>query len=522
MAEMDTSKRLLIAFVAVLVFLFLYELLLLRMTPPAPIQAPGEDTTQTAPVPPPPPVAPPALETAGGRVIPEPQPVEIRTPLFVAKFTRQGGFLYSFRLLKYRDYRGEPVELVPPGQGFFGLTFPGSDTLRFEANLEGGTLESTDSLVLELRASTPQGPIVKRFLFRGSHYLVDFSLQIPVGEERETFLTFPEGLNLTEKNQKEDRSYAALLLYERKLKKFPLDKIKESLGETADDALWVGLRTKYFLLALFPQPPGFKRLEATRHNNHLQVGISFVGPELSSRIYLGPIDYFILKDLGYGLTDVVDFGFSLFAPFAKGILYLMRFFHTFIPNYGLVIILLSFLMKLVFWPLSRKSLQAMRKMQELKPEMEKIQKLYKDDPQRMQREMMELYRKHKVNPFSGCLPLLLQLPVFWALYQILRTSIELRGAPFLLWIQDLSTKDPYYVLPILMGAASFLQAYTQPQADKQSRMLAYFMPIFLTVLFLNFPAGIVLYWLTYNVFTLLEQLFLKRGIRKKEESDAVH
>lgn len=520
---METSKRLLIAFTAVLVFLFLYELFLYRSMPPTPPAA--EDTTQAvAPQPPTPSTPPPSpsLEAMGGPVAPEPAPIEIRSPLYVARFTRRGGLLYTYQLLQYKDFSGQPVELVPPGYGFFGLSLPGSDTLRFQANLESVELGLRDSVTLELWAQTPQGEIRKRFLFRGGQYLVKFSLELPAGEEDENLLIFPEGLSLTEKNRKEDRRYAALLTYERRLKKFPLDKIKASLGETADDALWVGLRTKYFLLAFLPDPPGFKRVEALRQNDHLRIGFSFRGPRFSGTLYFGPIDYFILRDLGHGLSDVVDFGFSLFAPFAKGILYLMRLFHHFIPNYGVVIILLSLLMKLVFWPLSRKSLQSMRKMQELRPEMEKIQKLYKDDPQRMQREMMELYRKHKVNPFSGCLPLLLQLPVFWALYQILRTSIELRGAPFLLWIQDLSTKDPYYVLPILMGVASFLQAYTQPQADKQSRMLAYFMPVFLTVLFLNFPAGIVLYWLSYNVLTLLEQLLLKRGIGKKEESDAIH
>ena len=153
----------------------------------------------------------------------------------------------------------------------------------------------------------------------------------------------------------------------------------------------------------------------------------------------------------------------------------------------------------------------MKRMQELKPKIDALQKIYKNDPQKLQKEMMELYKKYKVNPFSGCLTLLVQLPIFWALYQILRTTIDLRGAPFIFWIKDLSAKDPYYILPILMGLTSILLSRVQGTAkDPQSKMFAYFMPIFLTLIFLSFPSGIVLYWLTFNVLGVLEMLLIKR------------
>lgn len=202
-------------------------------------------------------------------------------------------------------------------------------------------------------------------------------------------------------------------------------------------------------------------------------------------------------------------------PFTLGILYIFRLFSNFIKNYGLIIIIFSLLMKMVFMPLSLKSLKSMQKLSSLQGRLKAIQKAYKDDPKRLQEETFKLYREMGVNPFSGCLPLLLQLPIFWGLYQVLRYDIMFRKAPFILWIKDLSFKDPYYVLPVLMGVTSIVQQLLQPTQEKQTRNIGFFMSAFITIIFLNFPAGLVLYWFIYNVWGIFETIILKRmGIKK--------
>jgi YidC/Oxa1 family membrane protein insertase len=168
-------------------------------------------------------------------------------------------------------------------------------------------------------------------------------------------------------------------------------------------------------------------------------------------------------------------------------------------------------MKIAFFPLTRKQIIAAKRMQELKPKLETLQKVYKDNPQKLQQEMMELYKKYNVNPFSGCLTLIIQMPIFFALYQILTNSISLKGAPFILWIKDLSEKDPYYILPILMGVTSIiLSSIQQAATDPQSKMLMYMMPILFVIIFISLPSGIVLYWLTFNILGILEALLIKR------------
>ncbi len=216
------------------------------------------------------------------------------------------------------------------------------------------------------------------------------------------------------------------------------------------------------------------------------------------------------------LRDTIDFGF--FGILGKPLFIVLHFIYDYIPNWGIAIIILTILLRIVFFPLNHKSLKAMKKMADLAPEIEKLRKKYAKDPQKLQQEIMKLYAEAGANPMSGCLPILVQIPVFIALYNVLMVTVELKNVPFL-WIPDLSDKDPFYILPILMGLSMIAQQWITPSSDKNQKMIMYIMAGVFTFLFMNFPAGLVLYWLTNNILGLLQSLIINRqmGRSKKQQ-----
>jgi YidC/Oxa1 family membrane protein insertase len=233
--------------------------------------------------------------------------------------------------------------------------------------------------------------------------------------------------------------------------------------------------------------------------------------EVAYTLYLGPKDRDYLGSVGESAKGAVNYGW--FSVLALPILKILTFTHGFTGNYGVDIIILSLFLKILFTPLTHKSQKSMKEMQKIQPELKKLQQKYKGDKQRLNKEMMELYRRRKVNPFGGCLPMLIQLPVFLALYRALLGSIELRHSPFILWIQDLSAKDPTFITPLLMGGSMYIQqkmTMTMPTADSAQAKMMTLMPIFLTFIFLNFLAGLVLYWLVTNILTIGHQAYINR------------
>ncbi|HDD35394.1 MAG TPA: membrane protein insertase YidC, partial [Candidatus Desulfofervidus auxilii] len=242
--------------------------------------------------------------------------------------------------------------------------------------------------------------------------------------------------------------------------------------------------------------------------------------EFSFLLYFGPKELKRLKELGFHLDKAVQFGF--FELLAKILLYVLNWFYKFTHNYGIAIILLTIVIKILFWPLTHTSYKSMRDMQKLQPHIARIRKQYKDDKEALNRELMNLYRTYKVNPFGGCLPILLQIPVFIALYKVLLYAIELRHAPFItyfpftkrIWLADLSAKDPYYITPILMGISMVVQQKMTPSSlDPRQSKFMILMPIFFTFLFLKFPSGLVIYWLVNNVLSIIQQAYINRKIK---------
>jgi len=227
------------------------------------------------------------------------------------------------------------------------------------------------------------------------------------------------------------------------------------------------------------------------------------------RVYLGPKDIDRLKELGVGAEKLIDFGF--FAIVAKPLLWFLKLTHTVTKNFGIDIIIISILIKIIFLPLTQISFKSMKEMQKVQPEMNRLKQTYKNDKARLQQEIMLLYKRRKINPMSGCLPMLIQIPVFIALYNALQNAIEMRHAPFFLWIKDLSAKDPIYITPLIMGATMVLQQKMTPTAaDPTQAKMFMLMPVMFTFLFLNFPSGLVLYWLVSNVLSIAHQYYLNK------------
>jgi YidC/Oxa1 family membrane protein insertase len=289
---------------------------------------------------------------------------------------------------------------------------------------------------------------------------------------------------------------------------------------------WGGTRTKYFAAVMIPRTReaqgvtaiGTERdirvdgnsVNARTMSTALNMQIPSVGTVSDSyTIYVGPIHYGIMKDYNVGLEELTDLGWVIIKPFSIAIIWLLPKIYNVFPNYGVVVLIFALLVKIIIYPLSRKQTIAMTKMKELQPKMKAIQEKYKNDPAKLNKETMKMYKEAGANPLSGCLPLLPQMPLFFALFTVFRSTIEFRGAYFVGWITDLSVPDPLYILPIIMVVTMFIQQ-KMTMSDPKQKMLMYMMPLFFGWLFMNFPAGLVLYWTGFNVLSLVETVFIRK------------
>ncbi len=284
-------------------------------------------------------------------------------------------------------------------------------------------------------------------------------------------------------------------------------------GYIRENLLYAGYAEKYFGIFLLDETKKSKA-EASIDNSKTTVKVTISEASLKEsltldnvmKFYVGPKDEKELTKINTKLVASIDYGWFHFI--SKPLLMIMNFFNKFTKNYGISIILLTILIKLVFFPLSHKSYKSMKELQKLQPKMEELRKKFANDREALNREMMLLYRRHGVNPLSGCLPILIQIPFFIALYQALMHAIELRHAPFFGWIKDLSSYDPYYITPILMGITMLIQQVMTPSTgDPTQKKMMYILPVVFTFMFLKFPSGLVLYWLVNNIFSIFQQVY---------------
>jgi YidC/Oxa1 family membrane protein insertase len=508
-----------------------------------------EEETQTKVAPAPAPAAEPApaplksIEPASGTQTSEVEEKEItvETPLYKAVFSNAGPALKSFSLKKYHlttDARSPLVELANGKADLVKVRLDPfqreeESPLVFKVDETALVLDSESSpKELVFTATTAGGVSIRQsFLIDPKRYPIE--LNVTYVNRSEKALEGTVKARLASLPPKKKTSYYAFiglsLLLDGKLKELKADDFKKEEKAFSGTIQWVSYQEDYFMAAVIPE----KTQDARFVGRLLPSGIlegTWAGPadsitpggQLSSRftLFLGPRDLTVLKEIGSNLDQAINFGW--FDIIAKPLLYALRFFNGYVHNYGIAIILLTVLIKILFWPLTHKSYKSMKEMQKLQPLMAKIREKYKGNREQMNKELMGLYKTYKVNPMGGCLPMVIQIPVFFALFRILGSSIELRHAPFFLWINDLSAPDrlfrfsfevpfmsaPYGipVLTLLMGASMFIQQKMTPTpGDPTQAKIMLFLPIIFTVMFINFPSGLVLYWLVNNILSIGQQ-----------------
>lgn len=518
------DKRVLIAVILSMAVLFFYPYLIQKIFPTQ--QKPQAVQKEAAPVVPV--AAAPAAPVAAAAH--EAAPVKedlttVETPLFKARFTNLGGGVKSFELKKYRSAlkASSPVEdiattvarsdsfkthIISNGVSEFVSFVPSSSSISLRGD-ETGELVYTGMTKTGLR-------IEKRYFFTAGSYIIRTELNIdntephPFAGRAEITLES----NLSGKDAYGYHNGPIIDTKETLLRQTE----KEPRKSGTDRPRWIGLEDKYFLSAIIPRTdtgvswvaevPAPKSSTVT-----VQVPLNLAPGGRAAygyNTFLGPKEYDLLVKQKIGLEEAIEFGW--FGFMAKPLLVVLNFFQRYLGNYGLAIVLITVIIKIIFYPLTKHSLKSMKEMQKIQPQLAALKEKYKDNKEKLNKEMMELYKRYKINPVGGCLPMVLQIPVFIALYEVLYVAIELRHAPLFLWIHDLSDKDPYYITPIIMGATMFLQQKMTPSTvDPNQAKIMLIMPIIFTFMFLNFPSGLVLYWLVNNVLSIAQQYYIQRA-----------
>ncbi|THB63448.1 MAG: membrane protein insertase YidC [Desulfovibrio sp.] len=538
---MDT-KRVIIAVVLCVAVMYGWNLL---FPPPERAPAPVEETETQESAPAPTPdhaeeyveflgdVA--AADTAQGREI------EVDTPLYHAVFNSQGGYLTHFQLKDYTksvetdslfDMVDESSVVAAPmgvlvndeatwaeyswDQGELGESSQGT-TLTFTGTKDGMTLvrtltfsQDTYLITEELDLTDRSGPIEGDVAFVLASRTLSAKEVMVDGE-------------VTEEQSRYDMTRVAVFSDSAGLED-DSDKgdLEDEPLEVPGEVYWGGVQSNYFLMAVIPDQNarfvGYSANDLFITRTEVLLNQDSGEPSATCTYYLGPKEEDTLAQGPEILSAARDFGWFDFI--AKPMMWGINFFNDYVKNYGLAIIIMTVLIKIVLWPLSQKSYKSMNKMKQIQPLITKLREKYKDDRQKMNEELMGLYKTYKVNPAGGCIPMILQIPVFIGLYQALLNAIELRHAVFIphvpftdiIWLADLSARDPFYVTPIIMGATMFIQQRLSPSmGDPTQAKIMMIMPIVFTFIFLNFPAGLVIYWLTNNVLSIVQQKMLLRS-----------
>ncbi|WP_291449407.1 membrane protein insertase YidC [Desulfovibrio sp.] len=485
----------------------------------------------------------PAFTPAPGRDL------TVDSPLYEAVFYTGGGPLRSFKLKKFqtglapdsplvnmvdeRTAAVAPLGLVINSQpswstGQWSLD-SGEQNLKLDAGQQGA---------LRLVGVVDNLRVVRELTFNADSYLIKEKIRLINAGDQPRSVRVSYTVASDASNAAGGRYDSMRVAWDNdgSLSEESSGKTLESTGVQATGKIyWAGAMSTYFLSAVLPGETNNVTvkglLQKTVYRTAVEEPENLLAPgqekELTVSYWLGPKDRTQLQAVSDQLAKSIDLG--MFSIIAKGLLWLLEFFHKYVHNWGVAIILLTIVIKAVFWPLTAKSYASMEKMKKLQPMMTAIREKYKDNKELMNKEVMALYKTYGVNPASGCVPILIQLPVFFGLYQALLTSIELRHAPFImylpftdkLWLADLSAKDPYYITPVIMGLTMFLQQRMSPPAtDPTQQKIMMFLPLIFTVLFLGFPSGLVIYWLVNNILSIFQQWLMMRKNKAAARAEA--
>lgn len=530
MIPMDNVRVLIAVVLSVLVFLVWNWIFPPpRPVPSAPTQAVVEQqakpssagTTSTDPV--------PSVTTSSG------ERIKVETPEYSALFNSRGGVLERFELKNYRATMKADSPLVSLisekalTKAPLGIIWDTTATWREgEWGFEGQNLDLTKNGKGKLVFVGKVGSLkfVRTFTFEAGTYAFTEELRC-VNEgtaPAKGDLAFSlSSSSLSSEKDSYNKSRIAFFSKGNYEEEDDVDDLKEKGLSSPEPVQWAGIAGNYFLLAVAPKSDSML-LKAKFEDETFRVAVSepaHIDPGQEriwlSTYYLGPKDKNYLAKTEGSLSEAINYGW--FSIIAKPLILVLHFFNKYVGNYGVAIILLTVAIKIIFWPLSQKSYRSMEQLKKIQPLMAKIREKHKDDRQQMNQEMMSLYKTYKVNPMGGCLPMIVQIPVFFGLYQALMGAIELRHAPFIahvpftdiIWLADLSAKDPFYVTPIIMGATMFLQQKMTPSpGDPMQAKIMLFMPIIFTFVFLSFPSGLVIYWLVNNVLSIAQQWLMMR------------
>jgi len=498
------------------------------------------DVPEESAVPEAPEAAAPAGPGTATRGLPSAGRVRVETDVVRAELDLRGGDLRRLDLLRYPvtvDRPDEPFRLMDDaGPHLYvaqsGLLGPQGRAPTHHARLRADAeryrlADGQKTLVVPLVWEGPDGlRVEKRYVFRRGDYLVRIEQRVinRSGEpwRGRAYFQLQRGAAADPSTSRFLYTYLGAAYYtpEERYEKLPFDELAERPLARDVRGGWVAMVQHYFLGAWIPPEAQTVRLYSRVLDGPRYV-VGLVTPPqeappggeavFAAELWAGPKLQERLSEVAEGLELTVDYG--ILTVLAKPLFWLLKLIHGVVGNWGWAIVLLTLLIKLAFYKLSETSYRSMAKMKKLAPRLQALKERYGDDKQRLNQAMMELYRKEKINPLGGCLPILVQIPVFIALYWVLLESVELRQAPFLLWIRDLSTPDPYYVLPVLMGLSMFVQQRLNPMPmDPVQAKVMMALPVVFTIFFAFFPSGLVLYWLTNNVLSIAQQWVINRRL----------
>ncbi len=490
-------------------------------------------------------------EISGEKKIISANDVELENQVLKLVFSNRGGVVKKIILKDYKDQENKDINLIDLNNSDIfsplGIFFEDA-RLNMELNLGIWDIETekySDGTGLIFTYTTKISPIIKfnkKFILKNNSYLVSANINIS-NVDNNTFIVpayksvWEPMLIDTETGKKENSIITCIAGKVKHIKNSDVEKSEIFPIENQSNHYWISTANKYFVITMIPGIAN-KTLLLNKNgegaNTFYNIGIGAseksLNPGKSSEekfdIYMGPKNYEILTSFEKGLEENIDFGF--FGGMSKGLLVILKYLNKLVNNYGVAIIIITVILKVLFMPLTEKSFVSMKKLHSIQPEIDALKQKYKNDTQRFNAEVMKLYKDRKINPFGGCLPILAQIPIFWALFNALNNAIELRHAPFMLWIKDLSKPDTIIhfgtiglnILPILMLVSMVVQqrmttnknTNASNEEKLQQKLLLYGMPIIFGVMFYNMPSGLVLYWFLNNVLSIIHQYFINKKL----------